>query len=87
MEECVCCPSDQMPWKINNRVDIDSDNDGIVDVIKLRFPSASPQLPVRSECSLWIGSDDERFDSDLGSVAYSFQVNTDGTDTQLYRHR
>jgi len=66
---------------INNRVDIDSDNDGIVDVIEAQISSASPKLPVGSDADM--DGIDDAFDSDLGS-SLLVPVNTDGTDTPDY---
>jgi hypothetical protein len=66
---------------LENRIDIDADNDGIVDVIEAQLSGASPSLPsgVDSDAD---GTDDN-FDSDSGS-SFLVPINTDATDTPDY---
>ena len=66
---------------LNNRVDIDSDNDGIVDVIEAQLSGSTPQLPsgIDSDND---GIDDE-FDTNSGNTLL-IPINTDGFDSPDY---
>jgi len=66
----------------NDYQDIDSDDDGIVDLIESQASTATPIVPIGSD--LDVDGIDDRFDPDNGGTLTVAPINTDGADNPDY---
>ena len=66
---------------LNNRIDIDADNDGIIDVVEAQASTSSPRLPSGIDTD-GDGTDDT-FDNDIGP-SFLIPIDTDGDGSSDY---